>query len=361
MKRSPETASDEVGQNAATTPASVPNDMSALIAIVLVITLLNVVIHWYLSSKFWSYSAYLLNDVFFDADPPNLAEHIFGARWMMFRHPMVLLLTRPLFLTASQLSNVKRDDLLALIVVLLGPVASGVKSVFIGLTGSIVRVPLFLITTFLFIDAFSFSGLIFGSVPELFPFTAAGLVGMIYLAARTMTGNTVNLKMWTIAGIVMGGITVTNLGVLPLIMLPSLIASGNRLRAALRKAALVTALSTLLLGAIVLVGVLLIRPTRHEDESRVQSVAVKHELPSRNIALRDSIASSSSISFIRFEPLQMILSAPRVITYCFVGPLPLAIHRIRSESLRICRMSFLRCRIGQEQCGFFRCVQSQYV
>ena len=203
------------------------------------------------------------HDVLFDADAVVYLQ-AFGdgdMRDRMWRtHPNVRNLVNPPVRLAAAAVRLVRPDWTAQraraeVAVLVAPVAAGVTTAAVFLTLLLIGASPGAAAVGALIEMFSFSGLVFGSIPESYPLSGAALAAAFLLLADALRpGGRLRIGAWLVVASTAFGITTTNLA---LIGIPLFFAAWRTVRSRPRAIA-VTAGLLLAAAALALVELLAI-------------------------------------------------------------------------------------------------------
>jgi hypothetical protein len=192
-------------------------------------------------------------DVLFSADPTVYVTSFTTGqntyRWggRSFVHPNISNVAYPLVRATAAVAHRLRPGMPSILVArriayLICPIVSGATSAVLFLlvldfgVGGLSA----LLLTALF--AVSFSGIVFGSVPESYCLSGLALAGLFWLAvraARSPQGNAARLPVWVAAGAVLAGITISNLAAFAVVAV-TVRRSQERFAASIRWTALAT-------------------------------------------------------------------------------------------------------------------------
>lgn len=201
------------------------------------------------------------HDVLFDADPVVFLRAFRDGdmRDRLWRtHPNVRNLANPPVRAAALLGRVVRpsstdEQARGEAALLVAPAASGVTTAAVFLTLRLLGASLGGAALGAVVEMCSFSGLVFGSIPESYPLSGAALAAAFLLLADALRpGGRLRYVPWVLVASTAFGITVTNLG---LVGIPLFFAASRALRSRLRAAAATAGL--LLVSAALGVGELL--------------------------------------------------------------------------------------------------------
>lgn len=179
--------------------------------------------------------AFTVYNLLFDADP-NTRLNCFVSGWgdgcRNSAHPNLgNLFNPPIRIVAAGLSLVTGGDeslFRRTLALSLNPLASALSVTMIFLTFRRLgfSVPRALLPAAL--AGFSFSQLVFGSMPEHFAISGAVLSVALWLAVEAPRRGAVRWKAWIALGTVAMGITITNLVIVMMLFMAGLVASGRR-------------------------------------------------------------------------------------------------------------------------------------
>lgn len=203
------------------------------------------------------------HDVLFDADPVVFlwAFRDGDMRDRLWRaHPNVRNLVNPPVRLAARLARLARpawteERARGEAALLVAPAASGVTTAAVFLTLRLLGASLGAAALGAVVEMSSFSGLVFGSIPESYPLSGTVLaLAFLLLADAARAGGRLRPLPWILVGSTAFGITTTNLGLvaIPLFFAASR-ALGSRARAAAATAAL--GLAAAVLGVLELLAV----------------------------------------------------------------------------------------------------------
>jgi hypothetical protein len=238
------------------------------------------------------------HDVLFDADPVVFLQAFRDGdmRDRLWRaHPNVRNLVNPAVRLAGRLARVARPDWTVErargeAALLVAPAASGVTTALVFLTLRLLGGTLGAAALGAVVEMCSFSGLVFGSIPESYPLSGAALAAaLLLLAEAARPGGRLRVLPWILVASTAFGITSTNLG---LVGIPLFVAASRALGSRLRAGAATVAvlLAAVALGIVELLAV---------------NAAYREHLPLRKIARTDP--------FLAARPLETARSFPEAV------------------------------------------------
>jgi hypothetical protein len=195
------------------------------------------------------------HDVLFDADPVVFLQAFRDGdmRDRLWRaHPNVRNLVNPPVRLAGRIARAVRPDWTVErargeAALLVAPAASGATTAAVFLTLRLLGAPIGAAVLGALVEMGSFSGLVFGSIPESYPLSGAVLAAAFLLLADALRpGGRLRAVPWVLVASTAFGITATNLGLvgIPLFFAASR-ALGSRVRAAAVTAGLLLASAAL--------------------------------------------------------------------------------------------------------------------
>jgi hypothetical protein len=251
------------------------------------------------------------HDVLFDADPVVFLQAFRDGdmRDRLWRaHPNVRNLVNPPVRLLADVARLVRSDWTGEragreAALLVAPAASGVTTAALFLTLRLLGASLGAAALGAMVEMCSFSGLVFGSIPESYPLSGAALaLAFLLLAEAARAGGRLRPVPWILVGSTAFGITATNLALvgIPLVC-AAWRAHGSRLRAAATTAALLVASAV--------VGVV---------ELLALNAAYGEHLPLRKIERTDSFLAARPVETLRSFPEAVVSTVlpdrPAVVT-----------------------------------------------
>lgn len=251
------------------------------------------------------------HDVLFDADPVVFLQAFRDGdmRDRLWRaHPNVRNLVNPPVRLLADVARLVRSDWTGEragreAALLVAPAASGVTTAALFLTLRLLGASLGAAALGAMVEMCSFSGLVFGSIPESYPLSGAALaLAFLLLAEAARAGGRLRPVPWILVGSTAFGITATNLALvgIPLVC-AAWRAHGSWLRAAATTAALLVASAV--------VGVV---------ELLALNAAYGEHLPLRKIERTDSFLAARPVETLRSFPEAVVSTVlpdrPAVVT-----------------------------------------------
>lgn len=251
------------------------------------------------------------HDVLFDADPVVFLQ-AFGDGDMRDRlwrtHPNVRNLVNPPVRLAAALVRLVRPDWTAQrtraeVALLVAPAASGATTAAVFLTLRLLGASLGAAAVGALVEMFSFSGLVFGSIPESYPLSGAALAAAFLLLADALSpGGRLRMLAWVLVASTAFGITTTNLA---LVGIPLFFAASRTLRSRGRAMAATA-------------GLLLISAGLAVVELLVLNFAYGEWLPLRKIERTDAYLAPRAVETVRSFPEAVVATVlpdrPAVVT-----------------------------------------------
>jgi hypothetical protein len=251
------------------------------------------------------------HDVLFDSDPVVYLQ-VFRDGDMRDRlwraHPNVRNLVNPPVRLAARLARAVRPDWTAErargeAALVVAPAASGATTAAVFLTLRLLGAPIGAAALGAVVEMCSFSGLVFGSIPESYPLSGTVLAAAFLLLADALRpGGRLRAVPWVLVASTAFGITATNLG---LVGIPLFFAASRALGSRLRAAA-VTAGLLLVSAALAVVEVLAL------------NAAYGEHLPLRKIERTDPFLAPRPLATARSFPEAVVSTVlpdrPAVVT-----------------------------------------------
>ena len=251
------------------------------------------------------------HDVLFDADPVVFLQAFRDGdmRDRLWRaHPNVRNLVNPPVRLAARLARAVRPDWTVErargeAALLVAPAASGATTAAVFLTLRLLGAPIGAAVLGALVEMCSFSGLVFGSIPESYPLSGAVLAAAFLLLADALRpGGRLRAVPWVLVASTAFGITATNLG---LVGIPLFFAASRALQSRLRAAAATAGLLTVsaALGIVELLAL---------------NAAYREHLPLRKIERTDSFLVPRPLDTARAFPEAVVSTVlpdrPAVVT-----------------------------------------------
>jgi hypothetical protein len=232
-------------------------------------------VNFALAQCFDELRAFRQYDVFFNADAVArvrcMVANECGGR-SSFAHPNLAVFVNPPLqlvagaLTLGGLSGIDEASARRFVALCVSPLASALKApvvfyVLLGLGLTVAQAGLLAV-----VSVVSFSQLIFGAIPESFALSGLVIAAAYLFALRSMRTADRRLWPWVLLGVLMAGITLTNLVVVILLFAAVGLHAGERIRAVLGRVAILVGLVLLPTAAL---------PVIFADTYQLQEVSVE--------------------------------------------------------------------------------------
>lgn len=268
---------------------------------------LNLAVSW----NFFHRNVYYCINSIFDADPAIYLQYLLGISRTARRHPLMMFFDLPLSLTGGLLQNLVHWPFQTAVAILYGPVVAAAKTILLMLTMRRLSLSLWWSSLIALADILCFARLTVGSMPESFGPTATVFAAVFLLSACALTGDRIRLWMWICCGVLLGGITITNIVPWALVLFCVLLQTGAPFRSAVMTTIRGSAGAALVIVAIY--GAMLrLRPPPPVQGPAEEQATIPQ--PARQLDL---------LEWLRFHPQILVTTLPTVDAYAFAGPRPL--------------------------------------
>src|SRR6185312_2214145 len=190
---------------------------------------LNLLVSWQLFER----NVFYYHNNVFDGDPDVYLRYILGFAQMARRHPLMMVFVFPLGLCGAVAQSLLHGPFRIWSVIVYGPLVGAAKSILLMAAMRRISMPLWWAALITLADALSLARLTVGSMPESFGFTATVFALLFLLCASAVTGKGVRAGRWVICGVLLCGITITNIIPWALVLGCVLLQTGTPLRPAI--------------------------------------------------------------------------------------------------------------------------------
>jgi hypothetical protein len=278
-------------------------------AVVMVGFAMSIAVSW----NFFQRNVFYSVDNVFDADPAIFVGYALGFSLKSRRHPLLMLFTLPLSGLAGLGESLLHWPLRTGAAILYGPAVAAVKSVLLMLTMRQFSFPVWWSALIALADILSLARLTVGSLTESYGPTSTAFAWLFFLCACAITGKRIRLWVWICCGLLLGGITITNVVPWALVLGCTFLQEGSPLKSAIVRT--LSASAVAMLGIVALYGTTLLLFRPHFVGNSTLNTAESSDRAAHQPQMEIS-------KWARFRPGILATSLPLTNAYAFAGPQP---------------------------------------